>query len=324
LPNSTETSDAITTTVTTSTSLSAITSITTSSSTGSRHPKDPDPTSLFCFSLALPSGSAEPELLRWQHSEHRGIFACDEHAVYSNITSKILRTLKPRIFDADLSCPKGGTWHTRLNTWIFMKLWRQVFEDGQFRLAAWTVKVDPDAVFLAERLRDVVADTEHAHAQQGNGMFGSNCEYKHSLHGALELLSRRALEVYAADNKEKCREPPQEDVYLRECLLALGVKELKDWELLAEESCFWDWKSCTSARVTFHPFKELKAHKECAANADVRGSWATRKLLSSVPRLRENPVARHLLDGTAFPGAQLASVRRHLLHRDLGQWLHWR
>lgn len=181
-----------------------------------------------------------------------------------------------------------------------MKLWRQVYEDGQFRLAAWTVKVDPDAVFLANRLRDVVGDTEHAHAQHGNGLFGSNCEYRQSMHGAVELLSRRAFEVYAEHSKDKCGEPPQEDVYLRDCLLTLGVKELQDWELLAEQYCSKEWKSCTSAKVAFHPFKELEAHKDCSSNAELRGRWATRKLellsnYSSTSRSRQREDS--VLDG---------------------------
>jgi hypothetical protein len=88
-------------------------------------------------------------LLRWQKQENKSIFACDEHAVYSNTTSEDLRGLTPRIVEHDLSCPIGGQWHTRLNTWIFMALWRQVWEDGQFRFTAWTVKVDPDAVFFS-------------------------------------------------------------------------------------------------------------------------------------------------------------------------------
>jgi hypothetical protein len=212
-------------------------------------------------------------LLRWQKQENKSIFACDEHAVYSNTTSEDLRGLTPRIVEHDLSCPIGGQWHTRLNTWIFMKLWHQVWLDGQFRFAAWTVKVDPDAVFLPQRLRDILGDASHSGAQEGNGMFSTNCERKGSLHGAVEVMSRRALEVYATRNWPNCPRPLQEDYYLHECLVYLGVRQMYDFKLLAESACTSDWWGCKSARVTFHPFKTLQEYQGCLANAEKYGSW---------------------------------------------------
>lgn len=228
--------------------------------------------SLFCFMLVVPWGR-EHELVTWQHKAHKGIFNCDQHAVYSNTTNLNLNGVQVQVVQTDLHCPIGGQWNTRLNTPIFIKLWQQVVRDGQYSLTSWTVKADPDAVFLPQRLRDVVESPSHRTAQEGNGVFADNCEYRHSLHGPLELLSRRALEVYSLGHQEHCEQPPQEDVYMRACLLKLGVKVLNDYNILAEEYCFWDWRSCKSGRVAFHPFKTLHGQWDCFANAEKFGDW---------------------------------------------------
>jgi len=229
-----------------------------------------NPASLFCFSLMLPWGP-ERKLIQWQLTHEKSIFACNEWAVYSNATLELGGSVSTRVVHTNLECPIGGKWHTRLNTPIFIKLWKQVFQDGQFRLAAWTAKVDPDAVFVASRLRGVVATTALAKAQEGRGMFFDNCEYKQSLHGALEVLSRKALEVYGDESKDKCdARIMQEDVYLRSCLLyKLKVANFQgDWKILAEEYCYWDWKTCQNDHVAFHPFKTLEAYKECLTSAE--------------------------------------------------------
>merc|ERR1711972_1229851 len=75
-----------------------------------------------------------------------------------------------------LQAPLGGEWHTRMNTPIFMKLWRQVIHDGMFRRTDWTVKVDADAVFLPGRLRAILLTPAHRGANDGNGMFSNNCQ----------------------------------------------------------------------------------------------------------------------------------------------------
>jgi hypothetical protein len=202
------------------------------------------------------------------------IFACDRHAVYSNTTSEELRDLEPRIVKYDLTCQLRGRCPGEQTTWIFRELWHQVWLDGQFRFAAWTVKVEPDAVFFPHRLRDIVGDNWHAGAQEGNGMFLSNCELQDNLHGAVEVLSRRALEVYVARNWPNCKRILQEDYYLHECLVHLGVKEFKDFKLLGEENCTSEWRDCTSARVAFHPFETLQSYGSCVSNAQLSGSWS--------------------------------------------------
>merc|ERR550525_895731 len=121
-------------------------------------------------------------------------------------------------------------------------------------------------------------------------MFSNNCEYQGSMHGALEVYSRRAVEVYAARSEAECcfdvgtgsyvhipcgspggARPEQEDVFMRKCMIQLGVKPLNDFSVLAEDSCHWDWKTCLGNHVAFHPFKELWAWQNCLRNAEQRG-----------------------------------------------------
>jgi len=233
-------------------------------------------TSLFCFSLMLPDGE-EPNLLRWQYTERKSIFQCDHFAVYSDRIMDV-GGLQTRVVETSLYAPIGGAWNTRLNTEIFIKLWKQVVADGVFRAASWSVKADPDAAFFPNRLKDIVATPEHDNAQHGAGMFLNNCERKGTLHGALEVLSRRAVEVWAAHSDATCvgnNHPPQEDFYMRICLIALGATQGYDWRVMTEQYCHWNWKDCTGKQASFHPFKTVDAYKQCISNAESSGAWTS-------------------------------------------------
>merc|ERR1711988_1891232 len=144
---------------------------------------------------------------------------------------------------------------------------------GQFRKAGWTVKVDADAVFLPWRLQELVRGDSYRDAQQGNGNFLNNCEIKGSLHGPIEVLSRKALEVYGFRNSECDESWQQEDVYLRTCLVSLGVKEHFDWVVMSEQYCNDDWESCSSRHTTFHPYKSVQAYQKCLMEAEDSEWW---------------------------------------------------
>lgn len=228
--------------------------------------------SLFCFSLMLPWGY-EPDLLRMQITERRSIFACEDFVVYSSVALDLGSGYTTSRIDMDLHCPLGGQYHTALNTPIFQKIWQQVIKDGRFRVHAWTVKADPDCVFLPSRLRDIVlVETLRSSVESGKGLFLNNCRF--GLHGPLEVLSRRALEEYG-EGWHKCRQPPQEDVYLQHCMLTLGVMQMNQFNLLAEAACRSpDWQDCHSPQAAFHPFKSLGAYRTCQSEAEKNGTWS--------------------------------------------------
>lgn len=107
-----------------------------------------------------------------------------------------------------------------------------------------------------------------------SGMYLNNCPF--GMHGPLEVVSRRAVETYAAGLAE-CREiaeqPFGEDMYLRRCLRLLGVREVDEFDLLRESACGENPQPCTTANVAFHPFKDMDSYFDCWARATNEGEW---------------------------------------------------
>lgn len=227
--------------------------------------------SLFCFALVQPAGY-EIDMIRWLHEQRKSLFLCDRYAIYSNQTLS-LGGLENLVVKTSLEAPIGGEWNTALNTPIFQKLWMQVIHDRQYKEAGWTVKVDVDAVFLPGRLRELVGRDDYKDAQEGQGHFLNNCEVKGSLHGPIEVLSRKALEVYG-DRYTGCDQSwQQEDVFMRMCLVSLGVTQHYDWVVMSEQYCNDDWESCSTRHITFHPFKSVDSYQDCLWQAEGANWW---------------------------------------------------
>jgi len=115
--------------------------------------------SLYCFSLMMPFGY-EPSLLATQRMRGIGIFSCDEATVFSNLTQLVTGEPSPvpiQLVEGSLAVAYGGRWGTALNTGVFNRLWTEVIRQGRYRHHDWVVKVDPDAVFFPERLRQMLA-----------------------------------------------------------------------------------------------------------------------------------------------------------------------
>eukprot|EP00429_Kryptoperidinium_foliaceum_P022615 CAMPEP_0176143422 /NCGR_PEP_ID=MMETSP0120_2-20121206/73000_1 /TAXON_ID=160619 /ORGANISM="Kryptoperidinium foliaceum, Strain CCMP 1326" /LENGTH=709 /DNA_ID=CAMNT_0017479733 /DNA_START=17 /DNA_END=2146 /DNA_ORIENTATION=+ len=222
--------------------------------------------SLFCFSVMV-SWSHEPSLVRMQASEHKSIFNCDGFAVYSDkaialgsVTSRVVR-------GTDLKCyHSGGEFNTLQSTSVFVKVWEQVVSDGLYAPFDWTVKADPDAVFFPVRLRRLLSDMASLGNAMGGGVIFNNCGF--GLHGALEVFSRRAVEVYGG-GWATCEQPSQESAYLQACMVKLGAEQVNQFSLLSEASCRTpNWQACQSEHVAFHPFKSVDAYVACEQRAD--------------------------------------------------------
>jgi len=116
---------------------------------------------IFCYALMMPVGY-ELGLLRAQAKRAVGIFDCDDYAVFSNTSISLGKwnstglEITTTIVKGSLDVPFGGTWHTALNTGVFLRVWRAVFAHGGFQHYDWTVKADADCVFFPGRLRDVL------------------------------------------------------------------------------------------------------------------------------------------------------------------------
>jgi len=223
----------------------------------------------------LPFGY-ELSLVRTQLQQGVGIFACNEYSVISN-TSIVLSPGPPvkivaEAMQGSLQCGFGGEFNTALNSEIFFRVWLKVIALARFRLHDWTVKMDPDAVFLPGRLRSRFASSDPKSV-----VYINNCD--EGLHGPIEVISNGGMRTYAA-GIQKCRQRLEaewmsygEDVWLRHCLGLLGVNRVDAFDLLREKACrpFKDPVPCVAEAVAFHPLKTPQAYFACLAQAESHG-----------------------------------------------------
>ena len=166
---------------------------------------------------------------------------------------------------------------TALNTEIFFKVWDRVFQDKRYLFHEYVVKVDPDTVFLVDRLRVALA----FHDDEEEGVYFNNCKF--GLHGPIEVFSQKAVDVWQG-GRQRCVHHFEklcsglclwgEDMFIDQCLQkVLKVKRVNDWNLISEAHCDSpDWPECRNGQVTFHPFKDLVSYQKCLENAAAR-SW---------------------------------------------------
>ncbi|CAK0885132.1 unnamed protein product [Prorocentrum cordatum] len=234
--------------------------------------------SLFCVTF-LRIDSYEPALVEYQWKERTGIFACDSFRIFAdNVTTIAGReTLKTPKMEVEVI--KDGT---AGNAGIFMKAWEMIFAEGSIWDHDWTVKADPDAVFLPDRLRwRLEPHTDNSHGSHG-GLFVMNCNAWPDLavypmmYGSVEVFSRAAMRQYSK-HSEKCRKslPWQEwgeDFFMTRCMDHVGVGSVEDFGLVGDDVCVGPGQKgageCDdSNRAAFHPFKDLESWKRCYKNA---------------------------------------------------------
>lgn len=235
----------------------------------------PNEDTLFCFSLMV-LHSFELDLMAAQYQERAGIFACDEYTVYSNESAVLNDAVPIRAVAMNLHCERGGEFHTPLNVDAFGAVWNKVVEDGVFLRHDWTAKVDPDCVFLPQRLRGALPVRRNAGVR--NAVYLNNCRF--GLQGALEVLSRAAVQALASGwarcrshFRELCGGPCMwgEDLFADQCLgKVLKVQRIDALGLLSASSCgaAEGWDNCHDpSRAAFHPLRDLNAHRSCLRRA---------------------------------------------------------
>jgi len=234
--------------------------------------------SLLCFSVIRSEGN-EIGLVGAQHDRHAAIFACDTTLVFSNGPSIRIGTMDTvsipteAIGMGNLGV-EGETTNSWLNTAVFIEVWHWLVKDGRWKGYDWTVKVDPDAVFFPERLRDHV----RPYTPPGGGNYYLvNCNkrytadpddevFKEKLFGALEVFSKQAVQAYQ-DGHKRCTDELKwhgwgEDYYMQSCLSFLGVLPVGDFTMVGDKRCFE--APCTdTGKVAFHDFKDVPAYFNC-------------------------------------------------------------
>lgn len=214
----------------------------------------------------------ELSLVRTQLAKGLGIFGCDAYSVFSDEKTWLTPGPPVRIDSTVLGInlqAEAGTKEHILNTEIFLKAWEQVQADGLYMQHDWIVKVDPDAVFFPQRLRDRLVRI--APSDSGASLYLLNCKLSFGFFGALEVISRVALMTFY-DGLERCKNflPWRsfgEDMFLQKCLNFLEVAQHADFGLLADAYCGEQPSPCISGKVAFHPFKNVETYLKCVHEA---------------------------------------------------------
>merc|ERR1719203_2613675 len=143
---------------------------------------------LFCFSVTRNFGY-ELELIKKQHDETIGIFACDATAVLCSDPLILAPNFNvTRFQSATVGVSDVGF---AAISRLFNNAWQSIKADGRYKHFDWTIKVDPDAVLMPNRLWRTLS--QHT----GKSVFVNNCGmYQISaMYGSLEAISHAALDI---------------------------------------------------------------------------------------------------------------------------------
>jgi hypothetical protein len=214
-------------------------------------------TNLFCFSVYLEdTGSTKKsyalDLLRTNLFLGSSIFGCEAYRVYSDVATWISpdQVNTVQVFD-----PTGNDFHfekrkhmgTWVNAGIFIQVWKAIQKEGIWKSKDYTVKADPETVFLPMRLR---AKLENQKVTD-NGIYFENCPYvAYGFFGALEVISQTAVSKYL-DNLDDCKSSLNwkgheklygnqawgEDLFAQKCMDMHGVDKIEGYDLMVDGNC---------------------------------------------------------------------------------------
>lgn len=222
---------------------------------------------LFCFSVVVP-GTHQVEVLQ-EHLKEGLLSGCDEYGVYSNVTNGELLNDSSvpggQAVEGPISVATGGLWGNALNTPVFLAVWREILRSGVYQQCDWTVKVDPDTVFLPQRLRSLLQEYPLAGPLLLLNKVPGPPDFS-GLNGPIEVFSREAIQAYASDPAlcEQLVLPGtaymHEDWYLERCMGLIGVRAVHEPYLLNQngiDECMYSFPAA------HHPFKDPATFKMC-------------------------------------------------------------
>jgi hypothetical protein len=248
----------------------------------------PPGTSLFCFTgYAADTGSAkknyEMELLQIQFTHHTGIFGCDSQMLFSDVDL----TNFPGITTVKVTAPhlmkreSSGTW---INAPFYANGWKAIGEDGRWANYDWTVKIDPDTVFLPDRLKLKLSGQKVTE----KGVYFTNCEHvQFGFFGNLEVISKAGFSALLG-GLEECKADPKvnnvtfgEDLLMQLCMAKMGVDNVEDFYITTDDACDVIARTlaspgtkkkvsppnCMMGTPAFHPLKKPVDYIDCLATA---------------------------------------------------------
>jgi len=179
--------------------------------------------SLYCFSVVSwdapapkPFWNSEAELANNWKSQGLHVLQCDGHDILDGVVTE------------------KAEWGSFSNIDMFMDIWQQVKGLGNWANYDWTVKADADAVFLPQRLKDHLFNLR---TPKGARVYLENINYKFKFMGAIEIMTKEALELFL-DLGHTCirgKHEGGEDSFLKACLDGLGVDHQEDWLILRDK-----------------------------------------------------------------------------------------
>lgn len=208
-------------------------------------------TSLFCFMVYM-ANTTEESLMWLAKKNGVSIFGCEDH-------------ITANAWDSG-----SGGWDTGettlINTDVFINAWNVVKNDGRYKKHDWTVKVDPDCVFFADRLRshiDALRPPPYTPIYLKNNDMDPGLGNRGFL-GAVEIFSTIAMQTYFA-NAKGCRRTlggdSGEDGFFKGCMDSLGVGFMLDPDVFTPD---FDPAVCREGgRVAFHPIKQYNQWQCC-------------------------------------------------------------
>mmetsp|Transcript_70413 Transcript_70413/g.204182 ORF Transcript_70413/g.204182 Transcript_70413/m.204182 type:complete len:584 (+) Transcript_70413:2-1753(+) len=201
-------------------------------------------TRLYCIMGYLP-GSAEEGLVNAIRGAHGSIFQCDGNDIFQTASVQFIHQ---------------GSWNSLVNTDVFVTLWKQVQARGNYKDYDWTVKVDPDTVFMPGRLR------WHLGNARPPAKFPMYIRNDHGILpflGAIEIVSEAGLDRFF-DSIDDCHRTmgghSGEDGFIRGCFDMIGVAFMMDDNMLVSSYT----KPCTDGgKVAYHPRKSVGDWMNC-------------------------------------------------------------
>merc|ERR1719382_2403570 len=144
---------------------------------------------------------------------------------------------------------------------------------GRWRYHAWTVKADPDAVIIAQRLR------WHLGNYDGQRVYILNCNAfptSPMMYGSLEVFGYQgmvAMEAGAGD----CRaygggnlQTWGEDYYMGKCMDLIKVGRISDYTIVSDSAC--TYRDCNNGwTAAFHALKSWGEWIGCHDDAIKKG-----------------------------------------------------
>lgn len=208
-------------------------------------------TSLYCFMVVAwdapapkPFWSTESELVGNIKDNGLSIINCDGHRFYDGIQTA------------------RAEWGSFSNIDAFMETWKAVEEDGNWKNFDWTVKVDSDAIFFPDRLK------QHLDALKvpaGARVYLENNDFRFKFMGALEVISKPAVEVWVRErwNCIRGKHEGGEDFFTKGCLDTMGIDHMVDHALLVDTYAGQDVHCTDGWAAAFHYHKSIIRYNWC-------------------------------------------------------------